>query len=1309
MLRANHDGSFPCRRITTLVPKLSQHTRRAEDRPPEERRGETRERRRPHLETLEPRYLMTASPNDWDSSFGGACTCSICTGQGLNQIFSATTTTTTGEGTLSLSNPLSSIPQLSSNSGATAKLFLDFNGHTQANWGSYSNVITPVYDQDGDRTTFSNAELNSIQEIWARVAEDYASFNIDVTTIDPGGSADRVVARIAIGGNYSDWFGSSAGGVAYIGGFYNGAPNVGYVFEDALGNGNARYVAEAASHEAGHLFGLNHQSLYNGTTLVSSYYEGNAAWAPIMGVGYYSQRTTWHNGTSTSSSTFQDDMSILANASNGFGYRADDYGSTQALAAALTATGGNVSFAGRIGSNGDEDWFTFTTSGGALNLSVNVAQVGANLDSVLELRDATGTVLVTANPTNSLSATLSSSLASGTYFVVVRSTGGYGNVGQYTLTGTAPIGGSGGGGSGGEETPEPEINVLNGTVNVQTGGTISFGNVQVGSFLNKTITIRNTGPGVLNLQSLVGNLPTGFTLISDIANLTLATNQSTTFTIRLTPTVAGAVNQTLTIGSNDADESAFTLQLTGTATPAPQPEINVLNGTVNVQTGGTISFGSVQVGKFLNKTITIKNTGPGALNLQSLVGNLPTGFTLVSDIANLTLASNQSTTFTVRLTPTVTGAVNQTLTIGSNDADESTFTINLTATATPAPAPEINVLHGTVAVASGGNVNFGSVQVSKFINKTLTIKNTGNATLTLVRPTAGQMPAGFTIVTNLATTTLAAGASTTITLRYTPTAVGNNAGTLTLVSNDSDEGSYVLNLSGTATPGPQPEININVGTLAVQTGGEVDFGSVQVTKFVNKVITVKNTGTAPLALVKPTALQMPPGFTIVTNFTTTSLAIGASASITLRYTPTAVGDASGSLTLVSNDADEGSFVLNLTGTGTPAPPSEINVAVGTVAVQTGGAVDFGTVAVGTFINKTITIKNTGPGPLVLQSLNPATMPAGYTIVTNLGLTTLATNQSTSFTIRFTPSTVGAVAESITLTSNDADEGSFVINLSGSGTIIRAIDNGAAGFTTTGTWARTTYFGREGDIHTAVKGTGTTTATWTFSSLPPGVYRVHASWTASTTYATNAPFTVFDGDTPLTTVLANQERASAGLTWGGTAWSNLGTFEITGDTVKVVLTNAANDRVVADAVRIEWLGALPEGAAAASSPFELDALPLPNFSPANDPVSTSFSNAGSTNTATHLFWATASSNLGSGATVMTTGASLLTPNSVDEVFATSDDASAELLLLNRALDLVRTTSDAVTGSNPSSSITEELDFDSLPPNWLAGDELSELLN
>src|SRR5262249_5212739 len=90
---------------------------------------------------------------------------------------------------------------------------------------------------------------------------------------------------------------------------------------------------------------------------------------------------------------------------------------------------------GVIGQNGDRDVFKFTTKGGAATFSLDVAQFGPNLDSVLELQNSAGTPLIVSNPSNSFGASLTTNLAAGTYYLVVHSSGGYGNLGRYTVHG----------------------------------------------------------------------------------------------------------------------------------------------------------------------------------------------------------------------------------------------------------------------------------------------------------------------------------------------------------------------------------------------------------------------------------------------------------------------------------------------------------------------------------------------------------------------------------------------------------------------------------------------------------------------------------------------------------------------------------------------------------------------------------------------------------------------------------------------------------------------------------------------------------
>ena len=201
-----------------------------------------------------------------------------------------------------------------------------------------------------------------------------------------------MVAVIAIGGDSSDWYGDVAGGVAYVGGFAAGspAPNVGYVFSETLGN-EAKLVADAASHEAGHLFGLNHQAVWNGGSLADEYNPGRPDWAPIMGVSYDAVRSTWYNGTpDTLASVHQDDMAMIAGPENGFGYRQDDYGDTFQGAAALPLAASDLSFSGLIGQIHDRDVWAFTTDTALVNFQITGAPFGPNLDGELELWDSSG-------------------------------------------------------------------------------------------------------------------------------------------------------------------------------------------------------------------------------------------------------------------------------------------------------------------------------------------------------------------------------------------------------------------------------------------------------------------------------------------------------------------------------------------------------------------------------------------------------------------------------------------------------------------------------------------------------------------------------------------------------------------------------------------------------------------------------------------------------------------------------------------------------------------------------------------------------
>lgn len=354
------------------------------------------------------------------------------------------------------------VPVFSSLPGANHTIYLDFDGHVTSgtSWNNGATINSPAYSSDADTANFSASELSVIQRTFSRVAEDFAPFQVNVTTVAPsvedlrntGGTDAKWGVRVVVSRDVA--FNCGCGGIAYIDSFDWNSDTPVFVF-----NTSEIGVAEAASHEVGHSLGLSHDG-----TSTSSYYQGHGLgtdtnyWSTIMGVGYYVDVSQWDKGEYTGSnnggasanySKGPDDLQIITNY-NGFGYKADDHGNDALTATALTASGTSLSGNGLISTRSDVDYFKLNTSGGSVTLNVTSATVGANLDIEASLYDASGVLVSSSNPLLSLNATIITTLAAGTYFLKVDGIGAgtptattptgytdYASIGAYSITGTA--------------------------------------------------------------------------------------------------------------------------------------------------------------------------------------------------------------------------------------------------------------------------------------------------------------------------------------------------------------------------------------------------------------------------------------------------------------------------------------------------------------------------------------------------------------------------------------------------------------------------------------------------------------------------------------------------------------------------------------------------------------------------------------------------------------------------------------------------------------------------------------------------------
>jgi uncharacterized repeat protein (TIGR01451 family) len=337
--------------------------------------------------------------------------------------------------------PVADTFRLHSRAGSTRIIYLDFDGYASA-------AETDLgYDIDGSPDSFGPVEIDVIQEVWARVAEFYVTFDVDVTTEDPGTDAlldDFVVgdtsgSRVLItngpvSGNQLTticYQSTTCAGLAWVSAFGRLDPVAMVKSGPAMGLGaDARALALVAAHEAGHTLGLQHQSQPAG--LMAAVMNAVLTYRPIQ---------QW------SSTAQQDDVARIGNFLTLW---PDDHGSS--LAAATVVDASAISGRGIISNQDDVDSFRFDVPSVAGPLTLTVAPVAANrsLDIDATLLDASGTVVASSNPpatyvdddtASGRDASFSAlTLSPGTYQLSIRGSDGtgytaYGSIGSYTITG----------------------------------------------------------------------------------------------------------------------------------------------------------------------------------------------------------------------------------------------------------------------------------------------------------------------------------------------------------------------------------------------------------------------------------------------------------------------------------------------------------------------------------------------------------------------------------------------------------------------------------------------------------------------------------------------------------------------------------------------------------------------------------------------------------------------------------------------------------------------------------------------------------
>lgn len=329
-------------------------------------------------------------------------------------------------------------------------------------------------------------------------------------------------------------------------------------------------------------------------------------------------------------------------------------------------------------------------------------------------------------------------------------------------------------------------------------------------------------------------------------------------------------------------------------------------------------------------------------------------------------------------------------------------------------------------IADGGSKGFGNVPVDTPSVLTFTIRNTGDAPLTVGAPSID----GINFLEFSASTPvgpIAAGGTATFTVTCTPNSTGAKTAALHLPNGGPGvKNPYDINLTATGTA---PDISVDEaadnGTRAF---GNVQWGGTPV----SLTFTIRNPGTATLNLSPLPTIIGTSEFSITTPPAAT-VASGGSTTLVVTCTPTSRGAKNATLRIANNVAGaKNPYDITLTATGI-APVMSVTQGAN---IANNGTANFGTVNIGIGSKLLFTIFNTGDVNLTgLTITKDGANAADYTVTVSPVAPVGAPAGSTNFEVNFVPlaGANGNRTAAIHIASNDPASNPFNINLVGAAT------------------------------------------------------------------------------------------------------------------------------------------------------------------------------------------------------------------------------------------------------------------------------------
>ena len=404
---------------------------------------------------------------------------------------------------------------------------------------------------------------------------------------------------------------------------------------------------------------------------------------------------------------------------------------------------------------------------------------------------------------------------------------------------------------------------------------LSFGSVEIGSSLELSATVSNTSSTSIPITSLTITGP--FAIATNSCGATaLAASADCQIQVSFNPTSAEQATGTLTMVDVSGTQS---IELTGIGLNAPT---DALSAT-------TLSFPATQTGLVSSQqTVTLANSG--GVPLTAISVSVSSGFNL-SNNCTTQLAANSSCALQVQFAPTAAGAQSGVLTVSDI---LRTQTVALSGTGLAPGVIGLSPLSLTFANQQPGVAS---------APQTITVTNSGGATIAnLDFAFTGAASAGYSLGTVTCGETLAAGASCTAQVIFTPSCVGSAASALNISS--STRGVQAVSVSLNGSSAISTGVTANPSTVAFGVAGIGQSSTAQ-------AVTIANTTGYALSSL---SLSVTGPFSLARNTCTATLAAGASCAASVVFSPTAAGPVAGALNIASA-AMVSPITVALNGTG----------------------------------------------------------------------------------------------------------------------------------------------------------------------------------------------------------------------------------------------------------------------------------------------------------------------------------------------------------------------------------------------------------